>query len=518
MIWSFVKVALFVALVVVLALAGTWLSNSGEGIRIAAAGMEFTLGPLQAALVLLAGVALVWLALAVIGFLVALMRFLAGDETAIGRWFDRNRERRGYEALADGLLALASGEGRTAAARAQKAERLLNRPELTSLVSAQAAEMQGDHRRAIQYYKRLLNDDRSRFAAVRGLMIQKLAQGETETALRLAEKAFEMKPAHREVQDVLLRLQTEAGNWAGARAVLGAKAKTGELPKDVHRRRDALLALQEAKDVLDEGRSIEAREAAIAANRASPDLIPAAVMAARSYAAKGEPKYAVRVLRKAWEAQPHPDLAAAFAGLVPDESPQDRLSRFETLFKAAPEAEETRLTRAELLIAAEDFPAARRTLADLPERHPTARSLTLMAAIARGEGADDAEVRGWLTRAVSASRGPQWICDKCQTVSADWAPVCPHCGGFDTLSWREAPDTPPLPHGAEMLPLIVGRGAAAEAEPPVDAPVPPVEPAAPPRHDPAPQAAPDPAPEPEPEKDDPFADPPSVAAARSAGL
>ncbi|MBC7137140.1 MAG: heme biosynthesis protein HemY [Defluviimonas sp.] len=512
MIWSFVKVALFVLAIAALALGANWLSASGEGIRIAVAGMEFTLGPLQAAIAAVLLILLVWLFLKVLGFVVALLRFVIGDQTAVNRYFDRGRERKGHDALADAVIAIAAGEGKLAQTRAERAERLLNRPEVTSLLSASAAEMQGEHKRAIEIYKRLLSDERTRFAGLRGLMHQKLAEGDTETALRLAEKAFEMKPNSTEVQDILLRLQTESGRWAGARRTLGAEARQGRLSRDVYKRRDALLALQEAREVLAEGNSVEAREAAIAANKASPDLIPAAVMAARGYIAKGEPKSAARVLRKAWEVQPHPDLAAAFAAMVPEESPDERLARFETLLKANPEAEESLLTRAELLIAAEDFPGARRALGDLAERHPTARTLTLMAAIARGEGADEAEVRGWLTRAVSASRGPQWICDKCQTVAADWAPVCPVCGGFDTLGWREAPASPPLPHGAEMLPLIVGRPAQAPEEPEEEEPeaAPPrkaPQDVTPPEAEPAPEAAPT-------DEADPFAEPPSVAAAR----
>jgi HemY protein len=80
-----------------------------------------------------------------------------------------------------------------------------------------------------------------------------------------------------------------------------------------------------------------------------------------------------------------------------------------------------------------------------------------MAAIERGEGEDDAVVRGWLTRALSASRGPQWICDKCHEVNTVWQPTCEHCGGFDTLSWREAR----AGGGArttDILPLVVRPG------------------------------------------------------------
>ena len=41
---------------------------------------------------------------------------------------------------------------------------------------------------------------------------------------------------------------------------------------------------------------------------------------------------------------------------------------------------------AELHIAGRDFPSARQALGDMAEPHPTARVLTLMAAIERGEG------------------------------------------------------------------------------------------------------------------------------------
>lgn len=466
MIWSFAKIALFLVLVAALALGATHLAESGEGVRIVALGTEYTLGPLQLVIALALLVAAVWLAMRLIGLVVALLRFLNGDETALSRYFDRNRERKGYEALAEGMLAIASGEGRLALSKAARAERYLHRPELTNLLTAQAAEIAGDSKKAGEVYRRMLSDQRTRFVGVRGLLAQKLAEGDTATALKLAEKAFALNPRHQEVQNTLLQLQTGSGNWAGARSVLNSKLQQGLLPKDVHRRRDAVLALQEARAILDEGATVEAQEAAIAANKASPDLIPAAAMAAKAHIAKGDGRNAARVLRRAWEAQPHPELAAAYAAISPGEAPRDRLKRFEKLLAARPDHEESKLVRAELNIAAEDFPAARRALGDLVEMHPTARALTLMAAIERGEGADDAVVRGWLTRALSAPRGKQWCCDKCQNIQAHWSPVCDNCGGFDTLSWREpVQGDVPLPNGAEMLPLIVGRPAEAPPAP-----------------------------------------------------
>lgn len=458
MLFSLIKILLFVAVVTVLTFGATQLMDVAGGATIAIAGYEITLSPLQLAFGLLALVIAVWLGLKLLAFLVAAFKFLNGDETAISRYFDRNREKKGYEALAEGMMALASGEGHLAMTKAQRADKLLKQPQLTNLLTAQAAEMTGDLKKAEEAYKTLLDDDKTRFAGVRGIMKQKLAAGDTETALKLAETAFALKPKHEETQDVLLKLQAEKADWKGARETLGAKLKAGNLPRDVHKRRDAVLALSEAKDVLDEGKSIEAREAAIEANRLSPDLIPAAVMAARGYIEVGNARYASRVLTKTWAASPHPDIAAAFAEIAPDETPVARLKRFKTLIKQAPEHAETKMMVAELNIAAEDFPAAKRALGDLNEVDPTSRSLTLMAAIERGQGADEAVVRGWLARALTAPRGPQWMCETCGHVHSAWAPTCANCRSFDTLAWK----TPPagevaMPSGTEMLPLIVGQ-------------------------------------------------------------
>jgi HemY protein len=467
MVWSLVKIVLFVVIVAAATLgAGRLLEIEGV-VRLAVAGWEFTLGPVQAIIAVLVALAVLWLLMKATGLLMAILRFLNGDETAVSRFFDRNREARGYQALADGLIALAAGEGRLALIKAQRAEGYLDRPGLTSLLMAQAAEAAGDGKKATEAYKALLADPRTRFVGIRGLLKQKLAEGDTETALKLAEKAFEMKPRHAESQDILLKLQSESADWKGARSTLGAQRKSGALPKEVYRRRDAVLALQEARSVFDENASIETREAAIAANRLSPDLIPAAAMAARSYLDKGDKKNALRVLKKAWEATPHPDLAAAFAQIEPEETPNQRLKRFRVLTALHPDDAETRLLLAELNIAAEDFSAARRALGDLPTAHPTHRSLAIMAAIERGEGADDATVRAWLSKALTSPRGPQWCCDKCQAIHSEWAPICSNCGGFDTLSWREPTETTgPSATGSELLPLLVNRSGAGSAQPP----------------------------------------------------
>ena len=461
MLISLTKILLFIVIVVLISSGLAYLLDAkdiflGE-IKATIAGTEYIVTPIQVALFLVLLCTVIWLFLKVLSLIVSVMKFINGEDTAISRHFTRNRERKGYQALSEGMLALASGEGQLAMDKANKASRFLDNPSLTNVLAAQAAELSGNRSKAEEIYKNLLQLPETHFVGVRGLLKQKLEDGNVDVALKLAERAFSIKPKHTEIQDTLLQLQAKTEDWDGARKTLRTKLKQGSLPRDLHKRRDAVLALSQARGIMEEDQSVNASEHAIEANRLSPDLVPAATMAARSYIKSGKPKYAARVIQKAWQAQPHPDLAAAFSEIAPDETPDQRLKRFANLRKLAPEHRETKLAMAELCLAAEDFEKARKEIDGLLENEPDARSLTIMAAVERGEGGADKLVRGWLAKALGAPRGPQWICENCHTAHAQWTPVCENCEGFDTLSWT----SPPVANmssstGLEMLPLLVG--------------------------------------------------------------
>ena len=156
--------------------------------------------------------------LKLIGLPGALVRFLLGDETAISRYFSRSRERRGFDALSDGMVALAAGDARRAARRRRRAEKLLDRPDLTQLLTAQAAELSGDRDKAFDAYKAMLPNDRTRPVGVQGLMRLKLEEGDTDTAMALAKKAFALRPDNERVLRTLFDLQSQAAGLGRARA------------------------------------------------------------------------------------------------------------------------------------------------------------------------------------------------------------------------------------------------------------------------------------------------------------
>lgn len=456
MIASLIRILFFMALVIAAAFGLAFLIDTGGEVRLSFGGREYLFEPLDALIGLAVLMIAIWAVFKLLGLLVAVFRFFNGDETAISRYFTRNRERKGYEALSDGMVALASGEGRLALAKAARAERLLEKPELTNLINAQAAEMAGDTKKALKYYKNLLQNDRTRFVGVHGLMKQKLSEGDTDTALKLAEKAFALRPQHGSTLETLFRLQTDKGEWAGARKTVEAKVRANTLPRDVGKRREAVLALEDARALIEAGDVPAGKEAALHANYISPDLIPAAQLAAEMQVLDGNKRAAAKILKKAWAAQPHPDLAAAFAEIEPDETPAARAKRFNQLIRQNPDHIESRLLNAELMLADEDFPAARRALGKLAEEQPTARSLAIMAAIEKGEGADETVVRAWLSKALNASRGPQWICSSCSVIQPTWTAKCDNCPSFDAFEWKMPPISDDIAASPAALPMMAG--------------------------------------------------------------
>ncbi|MEO0958564.1 MAG: heme biosynthesis protein HemY, partial [Pseudomonadota bacterium] len=189
----------------------------------------------------------------------------------------------------------------------------------------------------------------------------------------------------------------------------------------------------------------------------APDFVPAAALAAALHTEAGEPRKSAKLLKKAWATAPHPDLAAAFAAIEPNETADARQTRFQTLTAANPEHPESKMVSAELALAAEDFPGARRALGGLAEDDPTTRSLAIMAAIEKGEGASDTVVRGWLAKALTVPRSETWICSNCNAVYGAWRPVCDACEAFDTLTWTRPTETGQTDSAATaMLPLIIG--------------------------------------------------------------
>ena len=89
MLWSLIKIVVFVGVIAVVAWGAGFLLESSGGMQLTVMGTEFSLGPLETVLAVVALMFTVWVLLKLFSLLVALWKFLNGDETALSRYFDR---------------------------------------------------------------------------------------------------------------------------------------------------------------------------------------------------------------------------------------------------------------------------------------------------------------------------------------------------------------------------------------------------------------------------------------------
>jgi HemY protein len=172
---------------------------------------------------------------------------------------------------------------------------------------------------------------------------------------------------------------------------------------------------------------------------------------------------AAKAIDRAWRTAPHPDLARVYASIHGDEAPLVRVKSFERLAAQNPTVRESHLALAEAALDAQLWGEARRHLADALAASVTPRACQLMARLEESEHGELGPVREWLDRAVGAMPDPRYVCASCGRDSLDWRSLCPHCGTFDSLSWR----TPAWAVPEGNLPATTGPQAARE---PVSAP------------------------------------------------
>lgn len=355
---------------------------------------------------------------------------------ATARWNRLRRRDRGLKSLSRGLVAVAAGDPGEARTQANRARALLDEAPLTRLLAAQAAQLDGDDETAAIHYREMLSAPETEFLGLRGLFMQAMRRNDYASALDHANRAFALRPKTKWVINALFDLHSQQRAWGDASKALDAATRAKLFDESVARRRRAVLFAAEAIERDAKGEDDVALEKALAAIQYAPGLAPAAALAAKELIGQGRTWKAAGVIEAAWEQSPHPDLAALYADLKPNEPPEIRAKRFAGLIELNREHPESRLLAAAQAVAVREFVRARHEIAPLLSPAPTARVCVLMADIEQGETGDMARTREWLARSVRAPRDAYWSCHNCTRIASNWSPVCPACNAFDSLEWK----------------------------------------------------------------------------------
>jgi HemY protein len=386
-------------------------------------------------------VAVLALGMGVLGMIAAglfhVIRRLVTAPAAFLRWRRERRREHGFRALTQGMVAVAAGDPEEAMKHSRRADALLAEPPLTLLLSAQAAQLNGDHNAAKRYFSAMLERTETEFLGLRGLLVQALHAGDEAAALKLVERARELRPKTPWVLHRLYHLRARAGQWIAAEATLTEAIARKAIADVTGRRHRAVLLHEQSREAEAAGDSSKATTLAEKSVAADRGFAPAAIHLAQLQSPR--PRRALRTLLAAWREAPRPDLAHAFAALFAVETPVQRVKRMETLAAANPTNPESSLAVAEAALEAKLWGEARRHLlaAGAGDANPSPRLCRLMAQLEEEEHGDQAAARAWLARAAATpTADPTYVCEHCGAEPAQWSAHCPHCREFGSLVWR----------------------------------------------------------------------------------
>jgi HemY protein len=339
---------------------------------------------------------------------------------------------RGREAITRGLLAIGHGDSHAARKHADAAKRLVANDPLALLLTAQSAQLEGDRMGAQRAFHAMAEREDTRLLGLRGLFIEAQRSDDPVAAVTIAEEALKLAPGSTWASQALLGFRCAQGDWSGALAILDNNLSSGLIDRVTFRRHRGVLLTARALELETTDRDL-ARESIMDAVKLAPTLVPAAVLAAKFQSEAHQIRRAIKIVETAWLAQPHPDLADAYAHVKLGDSARQRLVRVETLAAKAPGHIESALAVARAAIDAAEFARAREALAPFTA-NSTQRVAMLMAEIERTESGDSGRARAWTLRAVRASHDPVWTADG--YVSDRWRPVSPVTGRIDAFQWQ----------------------------------------------------------------------------------
>jgi HemY protein len=505
-----IRIILFLVLIALAATGAAWVAEQGgdvvlswEGWRIATTLPVFAL----ALGITVVAAMMVW----------TILRALWRTPERIRRSRRERNHARGRHAITQGLLAIGHGDSAAARAHAAVARRHAARDPLALLLHAQSAQLDGDREGAQRAFRAMAEREDTRLLGLRGLFIEAQRADDLVAAVMIAEEALKLAPSSPWASHAVLGFCCAKGDWSGALTILDNNFAAGLIDKPTYRRQRGVLLTARALELEKVDRDLS-RESVMEAIKLAPTLVPAAVLASKYESEAHQVRRSMRIVETAWLAQPHPDLADAYAHVKLGDSARQRLVRVETLAAKAPGHIEGALAIARAAIDASEFAKAREALAPFIAA-PTQRVALLMAEIERTEHGDTGRARAWTLRAVRALHDPAWTADG--YVSDGWRPVSPVTGRLDAFQWQTPVAALPSDKGSAIEPspfeeaMLATPQRATVIEPPTlpvnepaTAPVEPVPPAAAQDNSPPPAAVAEPVPAAPP--------PPATAPAESA--
>ncbi len=358
----------------------------------------------------------------------------------VQRYWRERSLKKSHISLTRSLVLLSAGDYKHAAYHAYRAQALLPKGfdgSVAGFIEAHSSQKAGQDKRARQNYQHLLENKESAFLGIQGLMQSEIEAGDFESSLRMAYRALELHPKQPWIIKTVYDLEIKNGHWNKALLTLEKLKKVKGLDDEIYEsdKKALYVVLADEKSSLDHKGSISYLKKSLSINAG---FIPAARRLALIYIEDGKKKLARKVVEKAWDITPHPELIKIWTMLAPENKPNktsQRLKWFEKLVARNPDAVEGQLAIAQIALDDGLWGEARAYLTQAEKLDANADVYKLWARLEELSTRNEEAVSAWLRKASDAKSSKKWVCKLTYRQYEQWYAIAEPHGSFNTIRW-----------------------------------------------------------------------------------
>lgn len=354
--------------------------------------------------------------------------------TLLKRKTTEHRQNQSYKTITGTLVALTMGDSRTAIKMAEKTNKLIPAQNgLNNLLMAYAARLSGDQELAYQKFQALSEHKETALFGVRGLIASAMDKGDYRLALIHAEDNLAKHKSNPWLNSILYHLQIKNEQYDEALKTLKKLSKTGQFSDEkINSDRIALYHLKFTSTG-----EIKFLKKALKYN---PNFVPSVTKLARLYLDKKQSGKAAALIKKAWAAEPHPDMAMLWDQMAPEpnpEKPEKYLKWYKQLLKINDDNIESYIILARAAMRIELFGEAKSYVRHAQDIYPSMRLLQLLGDIENHSHSPEQSHSDLLKQSTRTLPDKVWICKETGLVYDAWSPIAQPQMSFNTIIWEQ---------------------------------------------------------------------------------
>lgn len=371
--------------------------------------------------------------------LLRLIRAILNIPSAVSDMRAKDKKARGFLALTRGFVAVAAGDTKKASQYAKQAIQYLPKQKgLPLLLDAQAARMRGDEGYAKTRFEELLADKETAFFGIRGLLKNAVDERDYDAALDYANQAAKLHPKQGWVLKGQYDLQIKTGHYAQAEVTLRKLVKLKEVDAEKVQSDRAAFQHIYADQAHKKGDDHLGSKHLEYAYKIDPLFIPTVSKLGAAYLKKNKKAKALKIFKKAWKENPHPDLMFIWDAAKPTAKKKQNektLKWYSDLVALKPDSALGQMAAAQAAMDMGLWGEAKAYLMMAEQLHPSARLYQMRAQVEQNATQNDDDIHDCMDKAARALPDKVWVCANTGMVYESWEPIAQPHGDFNSIVW-----------------------------------------------------------------------------------